>query len=241
MPDMDRITAIAQRHNIAIVEDAAEALGSSYRGVKAGAFGECGVFSFHGTKTITTGEGGMFVTRSKELYGRALVLRDQGRDPRARQRLWNDELGYKFRMSGLCAAFGLGQVQRADELVERKREIFRWYQEELSGLPGVELNCEPPDTFNSVWMTTAVFDERLGVTKERAMEHFAAACIDTRPFFYPLSMLPPFADLPTVRGARERNPIAYDISSRAINLPSAMSLTREDVARVARATRELVG
>jgi perosamine synthetase len=73
------------------------------------------------------------------------------------------------------------------------------------------------------------------------MEHFAAACIDTRPFFYPLSMLPPFADLPTVRGARERNPIAYDISSRAINLPSAMSLTREDVARVARATRELVG
>ncbi len=240
MPEMDAIERIAARHNIAIIEDAAEAIGSSYRGRIAGSFGDCGVFSFHGTKTITTGEGGMFVTGSKELYERARVLRDQGRNPAARHKLWNDELGYKFRMSGLCAAFGLGQVERVDELVARKREIFDWYRAELCGVPDVTLNAEPEGVFNSYWMTTVVFAEATGITKEQAMDFFAEAGIDTRPFFYPLSMLPPFADLATVRGAAERNPVAYDISARAINLPSAMSLSREDVRCVAETLRRLL-
>jgi perosamine synthetase len=239
MPDMDAIERIAARHGIAIIEDAAEAIGSRYRGRMAGSFGDCGVFSFHGTKTITTGEGGMLVTKSPELYERCLVLRDQGRNPRARQKLWNDELGYKMKMSGLCAAFGLAQVERAQELVERKREIFSWYAKELACSP-VTLNVEPEGGFNSYWMTTAVFPASAGVTKEAAMEAFEASGIDSRPFFYPMSMLPPFEHLETVAGARERNAVSYDISARAINLPSPMNLRREQAGRVAHVLRRLV-
>lgn len=240
MPDMDAIEEIARKHNIVVLEDAAEAIGSSYRGRRAGSFGSCGLFSFHGTKTITTGEGGMLVTGSQELFERCLVLRDQGRNPMTRQRLWNDELGYKVKMSSLCAAFGLAQVERVDELVARKREIFHWYKEELGDTAGITLNAEPEGVFNSYWMTTAVFSRESKVTKESAMEALDAAGIDSRPFFYPLSMLPPFAHLPTVVNARERNNVAYEVSARAINLPSAMSLRRDDVSRVSEVVRALV-
>jgi len=237
MAAMDEIEAIAARHGIAVIEDAAEALGSVYRGRRAGSFGIAGVFSFHGTKTLTTGEGGMLVTSDPDFYQRALVLSDQGRNPRERQRLWNDELGYKFKMSGLQAAFGLAQVERADELVARKREIFSWYRERLASLPGVTLNAEPPGVTNSCWMTTAVFARELGITREGAMDYFDRNGVDTRPFFYPLSSLPPLASF---GGGREVNPVAYDVSSRAINLPSALCLSEAQVDRVCELVRALV-
>lgn len=237
MPDMDQVEAIAARHGIAVIEDAAEALGSVYRGRRAGSFGVAGVFSFHGTKTLTTGEGGMLVTSDPAFYERARILADQGRNPRERQRLWNNELGYKFKMSALQAAFGLAQVQRAEELVARKREIFAWYRERLADVPGVTLNVEPPGITNSYWMTTAVFARHLGITREGAMEYFDRNGVDTRPFFYPLSSLPPLAEF---RGGPEANPVAYDVSSRGINLPSALSLSEAQVDRVCELIRELV-
>ncbi|MCK9518174.1 MAG: DegT/DnrJ/EryC1/StrS family aminotransferase [Dehalococcoidia bacterium] len=237
MPDMDAIEIIAARHGIAVIEDAAEALGSTYAGRQAGSFGHVGVFSFHGTKTMTTGEGGMLVTANQDLYQRALVLRDQGRDPNERQRLWNNELGYKFKMSGLQAAFGLGQVERIDELVAKKRQIFGWYADRLSASPGITLNAEPAGVWNSYWMTTAIFDRSTGITKERAMDFLDRQAIDSRPFFYPLSSLPPLAGYGP---GREANPIAYDISARGINLPSALSLSEDDVDRVCTALNRLL-
>ena len=237
MPEMDAIEQIAARHGVAIIEDAAEAVGSSFKGRRAGSFGNCGVFSFHGTKTMTTGEGGMLVTSDGALYERCRVLADQGRDPNERQRLWNNELGYKFKMSGLQAAFGLGQVERMDELVAKKREIFAWYSEALRDVPEITLNIEPPGTFNSYWMTTAIFDRATGVTRECAMQFLDERGIDSRPFFYPLSSLPPLRNF---GGGREVNPVAYDVSSRGINLPSALCLTRGDVERVSQELRCLL-
>src|SRR2546421_625820 len=162
MPDMDVILEVAQRDRIAIIEDAAEAVGAEYKGRKAGSFGDAGAFSFHGSKTLTTGEGGMLVTDREDIYLRALFLRDHGRKP-GDNSFWNTEIAYKYKMSSMQAALGLAQLERIDELIERKREIFRWYKEELSDIEGLTLNPEPTTTKNAFWMMTAVLDPRRGI------------------------------------------------------------------------------
>lgn len=239
MPDMAAIQDVARRHNIAIVEDAAEAIGSELGGKLAGGFGDTGVFSFHGSKTLTTGEGGMLVTNRNDLAARALLLRDHGRVPGDRM-FFNTEVGYKYKMSSMQAALGTAQLERIEELIARKREIFSWYAEELSGLDGVTLNQEAPGTKNSYWMVTAVLEERLGFTKNRLMELMSSQGIDCRPFFHPLSSLPAFAESKQAIEARERNKVSYRISPWAINLPSALSLTRLQVGRVSSVLRSVI-
>lgn len=123
MPDMDAIREVAQRHGISIIEDAAEAIGSEYKGKKAGSFGDAGVFSFHGSKTLTTGEGGMLVTDREDIYHRVLFLRDHGRQP-GNQMFWNTEVAYKYKMTSMQAALGLAQLERIEELITYKRQIF---------------------------------------------------------------------------------------------------------------------
>lgn len=228
MPDMDAIDAIADRHRLAIIEDAAESVGAEYRRRKAGSFGAASVFSFHGSKTLTTGEGGMLLTDDETLYRRALVLRDHGRRPSSKA-FWNHEVAFKYRMSSLQAALGLAQIERVNELVERKQQIFAWYREALDGVKGVTLNYAGPMVVNAYWMVTAVFDRGLGLDKEAVGKALSDEGIDTRPFFYPLSSLPAYASLPQARQAASWNRIAYDLSPRAINLPSALSLTRGQV------------
>ncbi len=228
MPDYDRILEAAARKRIVVIEDAAESVGSLYRGKKAGSFGLASVFSFHGSKTLTTGEGGMLLTDDEALYERCRMLADHGRRKGDRA-FWNAEIGQKYKMSSLQAALGLAQLERVDELVARKREIFGWYQSALDRASGITLNAEPDGTTNSVWMVTAVMDAALGWRKEDLADALAADGIDTRPFFYPLSSLPAYADSPQVAVAAKRNLIAYDISPRAINLPSALSLTEDQV------------
>jgi perosamine synthetase len=228
MPDYDRIMEIAARHRVAVIEDAAESIGSTYRGHQAGSFGLASVFSFHGSKTLTTGEGGMLLTDDETLYRRCRVLADHGRRPGDRA-FWNAEIGHKYKMSSMQAALGLAQLERVEELVAKKREIFGWYRSALAGTKGVALNAEPPQTHNSYWMVTAVVDGSWGLTKERLMATLADDGIDTRPFFYPLSSLPAYAGSPYAAVAEQRNPVVYDISQRAINLPSALNLTRDQV------------
>ncbi len=231
MPDWDAISAVAAQHNIPIIEDAAESIGSEFNGGRAGSFGLTGVFSFHGSKTLTTGEGGMLVTDDDAIRARALFLRDHGRPPGDRL-FHNTEVAYKYKMSSMQAALGTAQMERVEELISRKREIFAWYAEELAGIPGLTLNHEAPGTKNTYWMVTAVLDERFGLKKEHLMERFSAEGIDCRPFFHPLSSLPAYAQQPQAAAARARNHISYALSPRAINLPSALNLTREQVARV---------
>src|SRR5262245_17656235 len=138
-PDFDAIDAVARKHRIAVIEDAAEAIGSERGARKAGSFGDAGVFSFHGSKTLTTGEGGMLVTRREDVWRRALFLRDHGRAPGDRM-FWNTEVGHKYKMSAMQAALGLAQLERIDELLAKKRQIFAWYEGALAGVDLVTLN-----------------------------------------------------------------------------------------------------
>jgi perosamine synthetase len=128
----------------------------------------------------------------------------------------------------------LAQLERVQELIERKRQIFGWYRDRLSIVPGLTLNAEPPGTRNAYWMVTVIWDAAWGIDKNALQLQLDADGIDTRPFFHPLSSLPAYRNAPSAQGARERNPVAYDIASRAINLPSALNLTEDQVDRVCR-------
>ncbi len=239
MPDMDAIREVAHRRGIAVIEDAAEAIGSEYKSMKAGSFGDTGVFSFHGSKTLTTGEGGMLVTDREDVYQRVLVLRDHGRKPGDRM-FWNTEVAYKYKMSSMQAALGLAQLERIDELISRKREIFGWYRGQLAGATGVTLNHETPGTVNTYWMVTAILDEKLGIDKRRLMEVMAERGIDCRPFFHPLSSLPAYEHLPQAQQARQRNLVSYRISPYGINLPSSLNMTEEKVRYVCNAVKDVL-
>ncbi len=231
MPDWDALRAVAARHGIAIIEDAAESIGSEYHGRRAGSLGTTGVFSFHGSKTLTTGEGGMLVTNDDAIRARALFLRDHGRPPGDRL-FHNTEVAYKYKMSSMQAALGLAQLERVEELVARKREIFSWYAEDLRNESRVTLNHEAADTRNTYWMVTAIAAPSVGREKEWFMEQLLHRGIDTRPFFSPLSSLPAYHDQPQALAARARNAVSYQLSPRGINLPSALNLQRGDVRHV---------
>ncbi|MDF3822533.1 DegT/DnrJ/EryC1/StrS family aminotransferase, partial [Leptospira sp. 96542] len=222
---MEELLAIAKEHDLLLIEDAAEAIGSVYRGRRAGSMGRFGVFSFHGTKTLTTGEGGMFVTSDADLYERVLTLNNHGRRRGQSKQFWADEVGYKYKMSNVQAAIGLGQLERIDELIARKQEILAYYREHLRVFPSISVNPEPEGTVNGGWMPTAVFAKDTGVSREQLAERFAVANIDARVFFWPLSSLPPFQSCPG-------NVNSYDLPSRSINLPSYHDMTEADLERV---------
>lgn len=233
VPNFEAIRAICRKHGVAMIEDAAEAIGTRYRGKKAGSLGDTGVFSFHGSKTLTTGEGGMLVTDRQDVYERVQVLRDHGRKPGDRM-FFNAEVAYKYKMSSMQAALGLAQLERIDELVAQKRRIFDWYRRRLSAVEGLELNDEAEGVLNTYWMVTAIPDDRYDVPTPWLMAQMAATHIDTRPFFHPLSSLPAYAHLGRESICRTRNPVSYRLTRQGINLPSALNLTEESVDRVCR-------
>ena len=232
--DMDELLALGEKHGVPIIEDAAEAIGSVYHGKRAGSMGKFGAFSFHGTKTLTTGEGGMFVTDDRELYEQVLTLSNHGRARRQAKQFWPEIVGFKYKMSNIQASIGLAQMERIDELVNRKRQIFRGYCERLDGLNGVTLNPESPGTTIGAWMPSAVFDPATGVTREKLQSAFAADNIDARVFFYPLSSLPMFDE-------QRDNRHAWDIPERAINLPSYHDIMPSEQDRVVAVIRECLG
>lgn len=240
MPNLDPILELCRERNIAVIEDAAEAAGATYKQRPAGSFGTFSAFSFHGSKTLTTGEGGILLLDDEAAYWRCLKLRDHGRDP-GDMMFWNRTIGHKYRMSSMQAALGTAQLERLPELIARKRAIFDWYRRELGNLPGVTLNSEARDVFNVYWMVTVVLDPHLGWTKEKLVPTLRAHNIDCRPFFYPLSMQPAYESFPTAAVARERNLVSYAVSPYGINLPSALSLTEDQVAFVADKFKMLLG
>jgi perosamine synthetase len=228
MPRFDELTDLCDAHGIALIEDAAEAIGSQYHGRPAGAFGVTSTFSFHGSKTMTTGEGSMLVTDDDELFARVLRLRDHGRRP-GDVAFYNDEVAFKYKMSSLQAALGQAQLDRIDELVAAKRQIFGWYEERLRDHPHLQLNAEPPGTVNSFWMTTVIVDPACGLDKDDLAEQLRSVGIATRPFFHPLSSLPAYDALPSAAQARDANPVSRHVGRYGLNLPSALNLTEDDV------------
>jgi perosamine synthetase len=232
--ELDALQAIADRHGLALIEDAAEALGSVWHGRQAGSVGAFGAFSFHGTKTMTTGEGGMFVTSDAALYERVLTLSNHGRARGQTKQFWPDLLGFKYKLSNVQAAIGCAQIERIDVLTARKREILARYRDLLAGMDGVAMNPEPPGTVNGAWMPTVVFDRDTGVTRERLQAAFAAADIDARVFFHPLSSLPMFEGF-------AGGTLAADIPTRAINLPSFHDISDAEQQRVVQVLRGVRG
>jgi perosamine synthetase len=228
------LSATARRHGIAVVEDAAQAIGAEQRGRRAGSFGDAGVFSFHGSKTLTTGEGGMLVTDRDDLYRRVLFLRDHGRAPGDKM-FWNGEVAYKYRMSNMQAALGLAQLERVEELVQKKRQIFAWYRQSLGESDDITLNYESPAGRDAFWMTTVVLHRRLGIPKEDLIARLSLLGIDSRPFFYPHSSMPANR---SHGDARRRNVAAYAVSPYGVNLPSALTVTQEQVEYVCRCVKQ---
>jgi perosamine synthetase len=222
--DMNSLKEISERYGIPLIEDAAEALGSIYHGRRAGSMGVFGTFSFHGTKTITTGEGGMFVTNDDVLYERVLTLSNHGRAQSQTKQFWPDTVGFKYKMSNIQAAIGCGQVERIEDLIAGKRRVFSYYRDQLDGLP-IAINPEYNGTVNGYWMPTVVVNSEVSFSREQLLERFGKENIDGRVFFWPLSMLPTFSE-------QSANVNSYGLYKRAVNLPSYHDLTDSDMGRV---------
>lgn len=228
MCEMDEIMAIAKKYNLYIIEDSAEAIGSEYKGKKAGSIGDFGVFSFHGTKTVTTGEGGMLVTNNDVLFEKASILHDHGRNPKIQKMFWASEIGFKYKISNIQAALGYAQMQRIELLIEKKRAIFESYVKALSSLEGSVLNQEQEYVKNSYWMPTLILPE--GMYAEGCIAYLQLCGIDSRVFFHPISSLDMFVP--------QKNKQAYELANRGMNLPSFFDLTQEEIFYVCEKIKE---
>ncbi|MDI6701315.1 MAG: DegT/DnrJ/EryC1/StrS family aminotransferase [bacterium] len=219
--NMDEINKIAREHGLYVVEDAAEAHGAEYKGKKVGSLGDCGVFSFYGNKIITTGEGGMIITNDEKLYEKAKFLRDHAMSKE--KKYWHTEIGYNYRITNLQAALGLAQLDRIDELIEKKIQIFNWYKEFLGDMEGIRLNPQKKWAKNVFWMVCLVLDKEFGISRDELMVKLKEKGIDTRPFFYPMTEMPMYNICNTY------NPIAKSLSERGLNLPSGINLKEKEV------------
>ena len=233
--DMDPILRIAQRHGLAIIEDAAEMHGQSYRGRPCGSFGELSTFSFYPNKHVTTGEGGMIVTDDAQLAERCRSLRNLCFKPE--QRFVHDELGWNLRMTNLQAALGLAQLERLDEFVARKRAMGKLYTSLLQGMSGVRLPLPRTDHAENIyWVYGLVLEETLSFDAKEAMRRLGALRIGTRPFFWPMHEQPVLRRMGYF--GDESLPVSESLARRGFYLPSGMGLNEAQIERSARAARE---
>lgn len=237
MPRMDELTEICNDKGIPLIEDSAEALGSKYKGIRAGKFGVGSVFSFHRTKTITTGEGGILLIDDEKLYERAKFLRDHGRSSEIPY--YTLEATPKYMPSNMQAAIGCAQFDRIEELINKKRKIFHMYKERLSDIDDIQLNTDSKDVYNGVWATSLVFGKSHDMKKLEAINKLSKLEVPARPFFYPLSSLPAYKHYNT--GSKDKNPNSYDISERGITLPCAYNLTEEQINKICDGIRKILG
>jgi perosamine synthetase len=222
MCDMIALQDLADKHKILLLEDAAESIGSKLNNIPSGKFGVASCFSFHRTKTISCGEGGMLLLDDEVLYDRCRFLRDHGRHESIPY--YTVEIAYKYMPSNILAAIALAQFERLEELVTKKRELFSFYKERLSTTKSLSLNPQKENEFNSYWASTLVFDKSCNLSSFDAIKRLEQMGAHTRPFFFPLSSLPAYDEQEKYQ---KQNINAYDISKRAINLPSAANLSKE--------------
>jgi perosamine synthetase len=225
--DMDALVSLATKYDVFLVEDCAEAFGSFYKERHVGSFGDIATYSFYGNKTITTGEGGMVVTNDQTLYERAVSYKGQGL---AKYReYWHDVIGYNFRMTNICAAIGLAQLEQAEQTLVMKRQIAQWYKAGLAGLP-VTVHEESPEVRHSYWMCSVLVDD--AAQREPLRTYLTENGIETRPLFYPVHTMPMYSE------KYQRHPVAEGLGWRGINLPSWPGLTFEQVEYVCSLIRD---
>lgn len=223
--DMDPILELAERHHLLVIEDAAEAHGAEYKGQKVGSLGHAAAFSFYGNKVITTGEGGMIVTNDPALAERARFLKDHGMSKE--KRYWHPEVAYNYRLTNIQAAIGLAQLERIDEVIEKKRKIATWYNHELADCEMITLPPGAPWARSVYWLYSVLLSEKTRADRDQLMCILKQNGIDSRPFFYPMHQLPPYkSSLPF--------PVAEKLSAVGINLPSYIALCREKIELICR-------
>lgn len=235
--DMDPVLEIAQRHNLKVIEDAAEMHGQSYRGRPCGSFGDVSVFSFYPNKHVTTGEGGMVLTDDPLLAERCRSQRNLCFQ--AKQRFVHEELGHNFRMTNLQAAVGVAQLERLDEFVQRKRRMGQRYGEKLTRVEGLELM--PPRTpyaENIYWVFGMVLNDEVPFDAAEAMRRLGEQGIGTRPFFWPMHEQPVFRNMGLFEG--ERYPVAERLARRGFYIPSGLALTDAQMDEVADAVIKMM-
>ena len=228
--EMDELVSIAREHDLFIIEDCAEAFGSYYKEKHVGTFGDIATFSFYGNKTITTGEGGMVVTNNETLFNRAFSFRGQGL-AKYRQ-YWHDVIGYNFRMTNICAALGLAQLEQADRFLSQKRQIAELYKERFHRLP-IFFHEETENVRHSYWMCSVLVDDAR--TRDPMRDFLEKEGIETRPVFYPVHTMPMYSD------KFQRHPVAENIGWRGINLPSWPGLEKQHVHRICDLIEQFVG
>jgi perosamine synthetase len=216
--EMDELVKICKENNLFLIEDCAEAIGSKYKNRHVGAFGDIATFSFFGNKTITTGEGGMVVTNDKTLYDRAVHFKGQGLAKH--RQYWHDVVGYNYRMTNICAAIGLAQLEQVEAFIARKREIAKFYIEKLN-TDSINFHSEAENVFHSYWMCSILLKD--ADTREKLRNHLDEAGIETRPLFNPAHTMPMYSQ------KYKKLPVAEELGWRGINLPSFPQMTDEQV------------
>ena len=219
MPNYRELEIFCKKRKIFLLEDAAESLGSTYNGKKSGKFGIASVFSFHRTKTLTTGEGGMMITSDKKLYERCKFLRDQGRDPFFTYQI--SELGFKYMPFNLQAALGYSQFLQVDKIVMQKRKIYHWYKKFFHNYD-VKLNTDNEDVYNGCWATTLIIGDKYKINAKLLMNYLKSKDLPVRPFFCPLSKMKPFRQ-------NNNNINAAYLYKNGMTLPSALNLKKKEV------------
>jgi perosamine synthetase len=228
--DMDSILEVARQYELPVVEDAAEAHGAEYKGARVGSLGVAGIFSFYGNKIITTGEGGMVTLDDPELAQRATFLKDHAMS--SERRYWHPEIGFNYRLTNLQAAIGVAQLEQVDTFIEKKRANAMRYNALLKGIRGITLPPAAAWAKNVYWMYSILLDDAFPLGRDELILQLRRRGIDSRPFFYPLHTMPPYA-------RNESYPVAEDLARRGLNLPSSSRLTPEQIERVCSAIREV--
>lgn len=225
--DMDAILGLARKYGLYVIEDATEALGSTYKGKKAGTFGHIGVFSFNGNKIITTGGGGMLVTEDPELARRARILVNQGREP-GETEYEHNEIGFNYRLTNLQAALGLAQLERLPEFLATKRRNAAIYRQKLQGIPGISWQRELPEVESNWWLFSILINpEKYGERREAFMDRLSGRGVQLRPLFKPIPLQPCYRHY-----SFPPCPVAVDLYAKGINLPSASFLKQDDIIAV---------
>ncbi|MCC7119852.1 MAG: DegT/DnrJ/EryC1/StrS family aminotransferase [Anaerolineales bacterium] len=226
--DMDRLMGIARKHDLIVIEDAAEAHGATVRGRKVGSFGDMACFSFYANKIITTGEGGMVVTNNRQLADRLRLLRNLGfTTPRFR----HEVLAYNFRMTGYQAAMGVAQLNQIERIIEEKRRVAQTYSRYLSDTPGLHLPVELDWARNVYWMYALTLDPEFGLSRDQLAAKLADAGVETRTFFCPMNQQPSLREIPGFRA--EPLPVADALWTSGLYLPSTHTLTEDTIRNIA--------
>ena len=220
--DIDAFKELTKKYGLFLIEDCAEAIGSSYKGKPVGTFGDAATFSFFGNKTISTGEGGMILFKEKNLAEKTRILRDHGMNPE--KKYWHELVGYNYRLTNIQAAIGLAQLERFKEIVQKKMMIFQWYKSFLENVEGVaQLPIELEISQNSNWLFTLLLDN--SIDKNFIMKKLLNNGIESREVFYPLNEMPPYR----IYNCSKKLTNSKRISKQGISLPSSVNLNFEDV------------